>query len=75
MSSRTAKGKPYNTPLLERFIKDQQADSNKYRRLIDYELLTDDDEKRTVGFGYHAGGSRFLPLTFFKTDGFCYVHL
>ena len=62
MFSHTAKGQQYNTPLLERFIKDLQADSNKkYRRLIDYELLTDGDGKRTIGFGYHAGGSRFLP--------------
>ena len=51
-------------PLLERFINLRlQADSNeKYHRLIDYELLADGDRKRTVGFGYHAGGSRFLPL-------------
>lgn len=61
MFSHTAKGQPYNTPLLERFIMDLQAESNKkYRRLIDYELLTNDDGKRTVGFGYHAGGSRFI---------------
>jgi alpha-aminoadipic semialdehyde synthase len=76
MFSHTAKGQSYNTPLLERFIKDLRADSNKkYRRLIDYELLTDGDGKRTIGFGYHAGGSRFLPLIFFNTDGFCYAHL
>ncbi|KAF8804193.1 hypothetical protein BYT27DRAFT_7194939 [Phlegmacium glaucopus] len=56
MFSHTAKGQPYNTPLLERFIMNPQATSNKkYRRLIDYELLTDDDGKRTVGFGYYAG--------------------
>jgi alpha-aminoadipic semialdehyde synthase len=62
MFSHTAKGQPYNTPLLERFIEDPQADSNKkYRRLIDYELLTDGDGKRTIGFGYYAGGSRFSP--------------
>jgi len=35
---------------------DPQAESDKkYRRLIDYELLTDDHGKRTIGFGYHAG--------------------
>lgn len=63
MFSHTAKGQPYNTPLLERFIKDPRADSNKqYRRLIDYELLTDGDGKRTIGFGYHAGGSKISPL-------------
>lgn len=63
MFSHTAKGQSYNTPLLEKFIKDPQADPNKkYHRLIDYELLTDDDGKRTIGFGYHAGGSRFLAL-------------
>jgi alpha-aminoadipic semialdehyde synthase len=76
MFSHTAKGQRYNTSLLERFIKDPQADSNKkYRRLIDYELLTDGDGKRTIGFGYHAGGLRFLPLIFFDPDGFCYSHL
>lgn len=76
MFSHTAKGQRYNTPLLERFIKNLQADSNKkYRRLIDYELLTDGDGKRTIGFGYHAGGSKFLSLIFFNTDGLCYAHL
>jgi alpha-aminoadipic semialdehyde synthase len=74
MFSHTAKGQPYNTPLLERFIKDRGA-NKKYRRLIDYELLTDGDGKRTLGFGYHAGGLRFLPIIFFNTDGSCYAHL
>ena len=76
MFSHTAKGQSYNTPLLERFTMDPQAESNKkYRRLIDYELLTDEDGKRTVGFGYYAGGSTFSPLTFFNTDIFYYLHL
>lgn len=76
MFSHTAKGQRYNTPLLERFIKEPQADSSKnYRRLIDYELLTDSYGKRTIGFGYHAGGSRFLSLIFFNTKGLCYAHL
>lgn len=69
MFSHTTKGQPYNTPLLERFLKDPHADPNKqYRRLIDFELLTDDKGKRNIGFGYYAGGSGFLPLMFFNTD-------
>ena len=37
--------------------------NKKYRRLIDYELLNDGGGKRTIGFGYHARGSRLLtPL-------------
>lgn len=76
MFSHTAKGQRYNTPLLERFIKDPQADSSKkYRRLIDYELLTGGDGKRTIGFGYHAGGSKSLSQIFFNTNGSCYAHL
>jgi alpha-aminoadipic semialdehyde synthase len=72
MFSHTAKGQPYNTPLLEKYLKDPQAKPDKkYRRLIDYELLTDNDGKRTIGFGYHAGGSGFLPLIFLNTDESC----
>jgi alpha-aminoadipic semialdehyde synthase len=52
MFSHTAKGQSYNTPLLARFVNPWQ----KPPRLIDYELLTDENGKRTVGFGWFAGG-------------------
>lgn len=65
MFSHTAKGQPYNTPLLARFIAHPEAsaeDNNVLPRLIDYELLTNEtDGKRTVGFGWFAGGKRFFP--------------
>ncbi|KAF8183637.1 hypothetical protein BJ912DRAFT_928061 [Pholiota molesta] len=51
MFSHTAKGQSYNTPLLARFVNPWQ----KPPRLIDYELLTDENGKRTVGFGWFAG--------------------
>ncbi|KAG8708682.1 hypothetical protein FRC09_001090, partial [Ceratobasidium sp. 395] len=53
MFSHTAKGQPYNTPLLARFVgNDDRA------RLIDYELLTDGDTgKRVVAFGWYAGAA------------------
>ncbi|KAG6909409.1 hypothetical protein DXG01_000710 [Tephrocybe rancida] len=57
MFSHTAKGQPYNTPLLAKYVGepgDQYA--QLYPRLIDYELLTDEKSgKRTVGFGWFAG--------------------
>jgi hypothetical protein len=60
MFSHTAKGQPYNTPLLAKFVR--PADDDTWRasfpRLIDYELLTNPkDGKRTVGFGWFAGGT------------------
>lgn len=67
MFSHTAKGQEYNMPLLSRFLVggDHYADpkllDDKYppqlaARLVDYELLTGTDSKRTVAFGWHAGG-------------------
>ncbi|KAF8639309.1 hypothetical protein AX17_001590 [Amanita inopinata Kibby_2008] len=59
MFSHTAKGQPYNTPLLSRFLTSSESSSSSSQllpRLIDYELLTDEsDGKRTVGFGWFAG--------------------
>lgn len=59
MFSHTAKGQPYNTPLLSQFVAplDETETTKLLRpRLIDYELLTNGtDGKRTVGFGWFAG--------------------
>ena len=46
--SHTIKGQDYNMPLLQQFI-DQSA------TLIDYELMTDKDNIRTIAFGRYAG--------------------
>lgn len=58
MFSHTAKGQTYNTPLLSRYLEDKTRPAENFLpRLIDYELLTDEkDGKRTVGFGWFAGG-------------------
>lgn len=50
MFSHTAKGQAYNMPLLARF-------TQTTARLIDYELLTDGNGKRTVAFGWYAGAA------------------
>ncbi|KAG5641453.1 hypothetical protein DXG03_005142 [Asterophora parasitica] len=59
MFSHTAKGQPYNVPLLAKFVGNVSQKALPDRdspRLIDYELLTNDtDGKRTVGFGWFAG--------------------
>ncbi|KAI9456540.1 Saccharopine dehydrogenase-domain-containing protein [Lactarius psammicola] len=66
MFSHTIKGQEYNMPLLSRFLAggDKYTDPNltgngslpqSEARLIDYELLTGADGKRTVAFGWHAG--------------------
>ena len=68
MFSHTAKGQEYNVPLLSRFLVggDRYADPKLAgdksppqlaARLVDYELLTGTDGKRTVAFGWHAGGA------------------
>jgi len=68
MFSHTAKGQEYNMPLLSRFLAggDRFADPKlsgddslplPVARLVDYELLTGPDGKRTVAFGWHAGGA------------------
>lgn len=67
MFSHTAKGQEYNIPLLSRFLiggdvyADPKLSDDKplpqlAARLIDHELLTGTDGKRTVAFGWHAGG-------------------
>ncbi|KAF5338828.1 hypothetical protein D9758_012081 [Tetrapyrgos nigripes] len=56
--SHTAKGQTYNMPLLSSFLanNDNDSNSNLLPTLIDYELLTnEEDGKRTVGFGWFAG--------------------
>ncbi|KDR71797.1 hypothetical protein GALMADRAFT_253543 [Galerina marginata CBS 339.88] len=58
MFSHTAKGQPYNTPLLASFVAPSArlVQSYSHPRLVDYELLTNEtDGKRTVGFGWFAG--------------------
>ncbi|KIM44362.1 hypothetical protein M413DRAFT_443357 [Hebeloma cylindrosporum] len=63
MFSHTAKGQAYNMPLLARFVAPSKAlDESKahFPRLIDYELLTDEAGKRTVGFGWFAGAAGVL---------------
>ncbi|KAJ7069890.1 Saccharopine dehydrogenase-domain-containing protein [Mycena amicta] len=57
MFSHTAKGQAYNTPLLHRYISEDYPDASNSNiaRLIDYEYLTDQEGKRTVGFGWFAG--------------------
>ncbi|KAI0338108.1 hypothetical protein BDW22DRAFT_1409660 [Trametopsis cervina] len=58
MFSHTHKGQPYNMPLLDRFVHDANTSgcaTTMKPRLIDYELLTDDAGRRTVGFGWFAG--------------------
>jgi len=63
MFSHTAKGQEYNMPLLARFVAPSWAsDQSKqhFPRLIDYELLTGENGKRTVGFGWFAGAAGVL---------------
>lgn len=50
MFSHTAKGQSYNMPLLSRFAQSSA-------RLIDYELLTNENGKRVVAFGWYAGAA------------------
>ncbi|KAJ7758520.1 Saccharopine dehydrogenase-domain-containing protein [Mycena maculata] len=56
MFSHTAKGQTYNTALLSKFLAENYALGDPQSpRLIDYEHLTDEAGKRTVGFGWFAG--------------------
>jgi len=58
MFSHTTKGQPYNMELLSRFLSSRPQETPSLQpRLIDYELLVGDDGKRTVGFGWFAGGT------------------
>ena len=63
MFSHTVKGQLYNMELLGKFLASETADAVQagtlLPRLIDYELLTGEDGKRTVGFGWFAGGELF----------------
>jgi alpha-aminoadipic semialdehyde synthase len=52
MFSHTHKGQLYNMELLSKFLQPGSLSP----RLIDYELLTDEEGRRTVGFGWFAGG-------------------
>ncbi|EJD00287.1 uncharacterized protein FOMMEDRAFT_126943 [Fomitiporia mediterranea MF3/22] len=58
MFSHTHKGQTYNTPLLSKFLASPSQSVEKTKTLatlIDWELLTDPNGKRTVGFGWFAG--------------------
>ncbi|KAJ7212239.1 Saccharopine dehydrogenase-domain-containing protein [Mycena pura] len=56
MFSHTAKGQTYNTALLSKFLAENPAVGDPLLpRLIDFEFLTDEHGKRTVGFGWFAG--------------------
>ncbi|KAI0631584.1 Saccharopine dehydrogenase-domain-containing protein [Trametes polyzona] len=59
MFSHTVKGQLYNMELLSKFLASENrsapAEGALLPRLIDYELLTGEDGKRTVGFGWFAG--------------------
>ena len=63
MFSHTIKGQPYNMQLLSKFLTAPSLpDPRLLPRLIDYELLTAETGKRTVGFGWFAGGQYRAPL-------------
>ncbi|KAI0665470.1 Saccharopine dehydrogenase-domain-containing protein [Trametes maxima] len=59
MFSHTVKGQLYNMELLSKFLASENGGAPErgalLPRLIDYELLTGEDGKRTVGFGWFAG--------------------
>ncbi|KAG9033233.1 hypothetical protein FRB95_000412 [Tulasnella sp. JGI-2019a] len=57
MFSHTAKGQLYNMPLLSRFARPVDLGLSSAPRLIDYELLTGENGKRVVGFGWFAGAA------------------
>lgn len=78
MFSHTIKGQEYNMPLLSRFLAGGEKHADPHltgdgslpqleARLIDYELLTGADGKRTVAFGWHAGGLQ-IPAPNFACD-------
>jgi hypothetical protein len=64
MFSHTTKGQSYNMESLSRFLRpigrqiDEEGGLGRglEPRLIDYELLVGEDGKRSVGFGWFAGG-------------------
>ena len=64
MFSHTIKGQSYNMQLLSKFLAAPSLpDPRLLPRLIDYELLTDDAGKRTVGFGWFAGGQYYFAIS------------
>ncbi|TFK51437.1 hypothetical protein OE88DRAFT_1718878 [Heliocybe sulcata] len=74
MFSHTIKGQAYNMPLLARFLNEGDAQgggSDPLPRLIDWELLTDESGKRTVGFGWFAGVAGVLE----SLSTLAHVHL
>lgn len=61
MFSHTHKGQEYNMELLSRFLAGSSPEASRLLpTLIDWELLTDESGKRTVGFGWYAGGVYYL---------------
>ena len=64
MFSHTVKGQLYNMELLGKFLASENpaapARGALLPRLVDYELLTGPDGKRTVGFGWYAGGECYF---------------
>lgn len=56
MFSHTTKGQVYNMPLLAEFL---DAEGGGKARLVDWEGILDQSGKRTVGFGWFAGGKWF----------------
>ena len=67
MFSHTVKGQLYNMELLSKFLASENRSAPEngllLPRLIDYELLTGEDGKRTVGFGWFAGGEHLFSFT------------
>ena len=57
MFSHTIKGQTYNMPLLARFLNTANTpEGHLLPTLMDWELFTDKNGKRTCGFGWYAGG-------------------
>ncbi|KAG5340357.1 hypothetical protein C0989_002087 [Termitomyces sp. Mn162] len=66
MFSHTVKGQAYNMPLLAKFVVQKgrrTPNAGLIPRIVDYEMLTDESGKRTVGFGWFAGGTRHFLST------------
>lgn len=77
MFSHTTKGQLYNMALLSKFLSpggQNVHNSNIHTpRLIDYELLTAEDGKRCVGFGWFAGGESVSGSRYLSTNSMCSV--
>ena len=43
-------------------------------RLVDYELILGEDGKRSVGFGWFAGGMSILSVLQIIISSLCYVY-